>query len=96
MSVVVTTRETRRREGSHGLPSRKSEDLSALGSFSSDLVESRIGKLKRLHLRSSVHHLRQGLQYLRISRAAVRFSILFRLPEADRYGFPAVTGNQGD
>src|SRR5262249_31732072 len=68
----------------------------ALGSLGSNLVESGIGKLKGVDCWTPLHHFRQNLQYLRILRSVVGFRVLFRLPEADRHGFPAFRCNQTD
>jgi hypothetical protein len=67
-----------------------------IGSFSSDLVESRIGNLEGFYLWSSLYHFRQGLQYFMIPPAVVSLRVLFRVPVADCYSFRASWGDKGN
>src|SRR5205085_9376708 len=70
-------------------------NLSASISFRRGLVERRIENLKGLHLWLSLHHFRQGFQYLRIHSPVVSLSILFSIPEAAIYSFQTCEGYRG-
>src|SRR6266568_23610 len=72
-------------------------DPSASGcGASGDLVESRVANLIDLHLRSPVHHFREGLQHCWIGVAAVSFRVLFSVPQTDSQRLRSVWDNERD
>src|SRR3989442_13394391 len=61
---------------------------------SGDLVPGRVGNLRGLDLRSSLNHLRHGLQHFWIGSAAIRFRVLLLLPQTDSDRFPSFRGDE--
>src|SRR5215471_15265172 len=63
---------------------------------SSDLVESRVGNLEGLKLRSSLSHFRQSFQHLWIGFEVIGFRVLFLIPKTDSDRFHSLRGDERD
>src|SRR5271167_4028211 len=87
----------RRRERAVLAAPTEREGLSTSGcNASGDRVEGRVGNLVGFNLKSSLNHFRQGLLYLRICSAVIRFRVFFLIPQTDCHCFRSTGGDERD